>query len=188
MKKRIVIIGQKKGYKVEKRDLYNVERKLIGETIYKGEEIPKNRRVLVVIVFIQNSRGEFLIQKRSQQKGGKYGTTGGHPKTGESSIQGMLTEIKEEISIDVLPKEMTFLYSEDDVKGRVFVDTYYLNKDLKIENLVLQTEEVESLKWCSVTEIEKLYKQNLFMETHYIAFQKCLTFLKDGVNLKNFSI
>lgn len=68
MKKGIVIIVQKKGYKVEKRDLYNVERKLMGETIYKGEEIPKNRRVLVVIVFIQNSRGEFLIQKEASKK------------------------------------------------------------------------------------------------------------------------
>ena len=57
---------------MEKRDLYDINRKLTGETIYKNEKIPANRYILVVLVFIQNSQGKFLIQKRSKQKDGKY--------------------------------------------------------------------------------------------------------------------
>lgn len=49
------------------------------------------------MVFIQNSKGKFLIQKRSKIKNGKYATTGGHPKSGEDSIQGIISEVKEEI-------------------------------------------------------------------------------------------
>ena len=92
---------------MEKRDLYDENRQLTGETIYKGEEIPDGRYIIVVLVFIQNSKGEFLIQKRSEIKNGKYATTGGHCKTGESSIQGILTEIKEE-EIKQLMKEDKF--------------------------------------------------------------------------------
>ena len=79
---------------MEKRDLYDENRKLTGKTIYKGEEIPKGSYIVVVLVFIQNSEGKFLIQKRSERKNGLYATTGGHPKSGEDSVQGIITEVK----------------------------------------------------------------------------------------------
>lgn len=59
---------------MEKRDLYDINKILTGETIYKNDPIPEGRYILVVLVFIQNSKGEFLIQKRSIQKDGKYGS------------------------------------------------------------------------------------------------------------------
>lgn len=56
---------------------------------------------IVVFVFIQNSEGKFLIQKRSKIKNGKYATTGGHPKSGEDSIQGIISEVKEKIGLEL---------------------------------------------------------------------------------------
>ena len=53
---------------MEKRDLYDINRNLTGETIFKSEDIPKDRYIVVVLVFIQNSEGKFLIQKRSEIK------------------------------------------------------------------------------------------------------------------------
>lgn len=53
---------------MEKRDLYDINRHLTGETILKDEKIPKDRYILVVLVFIQNSKGEFLIQKEVFRK------------------------------------------------------------------------------------------------------------------------
>lgn len=41
---------------MEKRDLYDINRHLTNETIYKDEKIPPNRFILVVLVFIQNFR------------------------------------------------------------------------------------------------------------------------------------
>ena len=95
---------------IEKRDLYDKNRNLTGETIYKGEEIPEGKYINVVLVFIQNSEGKFLIQKRSEIKNGKYATTGGHPKSGETSIQGIITEVKEEIGVDVNPQDLVLYY------------------------------------------------------------------------------
>ena len=66
---------------MEIRDLYDKDRNLTGETILKGEQIPENRYIIVMLIFIQNSEGKFLIQKRSKIKNGKYATTGGHPKS-----------------------------------------------------------------------------------------------------------
>ena len=48
---------------MEKRDLYDKNRNLIGKTIYKGESVPEGSYIIVVLIYIQNSKGEFLIQK-----------------------------------------------------------------------------------------------------------------------------
>lgn len=163
---------------LEKRDLYDNKRILTGEQVYKGELIPENRKVLVVLVFIQSSNGEFLIQKRSKQKGGIYASTGGHPKSGESSIQGMITEIKEEIGLDFLEHELNLFYSDCD--DEVFFDLYYAKKDIDISHLVLQKEEVESIHWFSTKKILNLISNSEFHKAHAEAFRKVLNFLENS--------
>ena len=55
---------------------------------------------MVVMIAIQNSKGEFLMQRRVLEKGGDYGVTGGHPKAGETPLEGIVTEVKEELGLD----------------------------------------------------------------------------------------
>ena len=98
---------------------------MTGKTIFKGEAIPDNNYIVVVLVFIQNSEGNFLIQKRSKLKNGKYATTGGHPKSGENSVQGIISEIKEEIGLDINPKDLKLYYS-----GRSDLEKYLSKSDL----------------------------------------------------------
>ena len=57
---------------IEKRDLYDINRVLTGKTIFKGDSIPDNNYIVVVLVFIQNSDGKFLIQKRSKIKSSHF--------------------------------------------------------------------------------------------------------------------
>ena len=80
---------------MEKRDLYDGNKKLTGLSIYKDEEIPKNNYILIVVLISQNEENKFLIQKRSKIKDGLWAFTGGHPKSGESSLEGIYTEVKE---------------------------------------------------------------------------------------------
>ena len=103
---------------MEKRDLYDKDRKLTGATIFKGKPVPKGKYIIVILVMIQNSKGEFLIQKRSKQKDGKYAATGGHVKSGQTSVEGMIDEIQEEIGLTVKPEELELLYSTRLAQGR----------------------------------------------------------------------
>ena len=170
---------------MEKRDLYDINRNLTGETIYKGEKIPENRYINVVLSFIQNSKGEFLIQKRSIQKDGMYGSTGGHAKTGESSIQAIMTEIKEEIGLTVEENEFELIYSGRADISQVFFDIYYLKKDVDINDLVLQKEEVEFVEWCSIEKIHQLAKEGLFLENHLEEFYRIINIFKErGRNIE----
>ncbi|MBR4260764.1 MAG: NUDIX domain-containing protein [Clostridia bacterium] len=166
---------------IEKRDLYDGNRVLTGETIYKGEDIPEGKYINVVLVFIQNSDGKFLIQKRSERKNGKYATTGGHPKSGETSIQGIITEVKEEIGVDLKPEDLVLYYGGRSDSERVFWDDYYIKMDIpNIEKLKLQEEEVASVHWFSIDEIKEFMKEDKFFLNHYEEFEVLLDWLEEN--------
>lgn len=167
---------------MERRDLYDINRKPTGETIFKGEKIPLNRYIIVVLSFIQNSKGEFLVQKRSKQKDGKFASTGGHAKTGENSIEAIISEIREELGLTVLPSELNLIYSGREDTERVFFDIYYLKKDFDIESLTLQKEEVDFVEWDSIEKINELIANNLFLENHVEEFYRMMDILKINKN------
>lgn len=163
---------------MEKRDLYDENKCLTGETILKGEKVPKGRYYITVVVWIQNTKGEFLIQKRTEKKDGKWATTGGHPISGQSSKQGIYTEIKEELGIDLSNKD-TILFktikTEDD-----FVDLYYISTDIEIKDIVIQEEEVVSAKWASINDIKDMIAKGEFSNSHTKFFYDCLNFLNNN--------
>ena len=72
-------------------------------------------------------------------------------------------------------KEITLfktIKTEDD-----FVDLYYLKADVDINNVVMQKEEVEDVKWASIEEINKLIETKKFSDSHAEFFEYCLEFL-----------
>ena len=163
---------------MEYRDLYDKNRNLTGKTIVKGEEIPKGYFITVVVCFMENSEGKFLMQKRSPQKDGKWGTTGGHPKTGENSLNGMHTEILEELGLDINPNELKLILTEQDDK--IICDIYYLKKDIDLKDVTMQESEVSQVKYLTVDEIENMYQKGEFKKSHYYMFKHCLENLKQN--------
>lgn len=160
---------------MELRDLYNAKKILTGEVIKKGEKIPLGKFYITVVVFIENDKGEFLLQKRVKKKDGKWATTGGHPKSGESSLEGIVTEIKEELGVNVKQNELILfktIQTEDD-----FVDLYYLKKNINVEDVKIQNEEVQQVMWASREEISKLIANGVFSTSHEKFYTCCLEFL-----------
>lgn len=160
---------------MEIRDLYDENKVLTGQTVLKNERYSSNRKILVVIIFIQNDKGEFLMQKRSIEKDGLWGTTGGHPTSGQTSLEGIITEVKEELGIDISSDDVIFFDTTSNEK--VFCDMYYLNKNIDVNTLTLQKEEVETVNWLSLEEIRKIVENNEFKESHLMHLKKCLKYL-----------
>lgn len=162
---------------MEKRDLYDKNGIYTNEIIKKGEKIPKNKFIKIVVIFIQNSKGEYLIQKRSEKfKDGKWGTTGGHLISGEDSLSAVLRETKEEIGINLTKEEVeltTVVKTE-----KYFVHIYYAKKDINIQDLVLQEEEVDEVKWENYYNIKKLMREGKFLQTHMLALDRCIDSLE----------
>ena len=114
-----------------------------------------------VHVWIINSNNELLIQKRSETKRvypGMWAITGGAVDSGELPITALYREIKEELGITVTPDETELLLSL--ARTYDFVDIYLVKKDIDINEIIMQPEEVQEVKWVSIDEFKTLLNEN----------------------------
>lgn len=124
------------------------------------EQIIKDRNFYrIVNLWIVNPKTKLiLIQKRSQNKDtnpNKWDlSAGGHVDAGESSLEAIIRETKEELGIDIRNDNIIKIFEikHDKVK-RNFVDVYILEKDIDIKNIVLQKSEVSDVKYFSIEEL-----------------------------------
>ncbi len=156
---------------MELLDLYDDLGKNLNETIVRGEKIPNNKNIMLSVVYIKNKENKYLIQKTSTAKGNKYSTTGGHVMHGETGLETIIREIKEELNIKIYETDIqhiiTFKYP---TKNCIF-NVYYINKDnIDISNIKVQKEEVDDVYYLSVKEIKQLIEDNKFLESHGYIF------------------
>lgn len=161
----------------EKRDLYNKDSELTGLTYYKGDSIPEGYYPMVVMIAIQNSEGKFLMQKRVPAKGGDYGVTGGHPKSGETPYEGIITEVKEELGIDISDKEIIEFNSGCD--GVDCYKMYYTKLDISMDEFVIQEEELSEVRWFSMDELEDMVDKKILNQNQIDFFIKCQNFINN---------
>lgn len=112
--------------------------------------------VRIARIFIFNSNGELLIQKRSaivNRSPNKWDhSASGHVDENETYIQAASRELKEEVGIDnVELREITKYYAETTIKkcfNTIFVGKYG-------GNVVIDNYEVSEYKWVSLTDLAK---------------------------------
>ena len=138
----------------ELRDLYDKDSNKTNKTYYKGDVIPEGYYPMVVMVVIRNSKGEFLMQKRVESKGGDWGVTGGHPKSGETPLEGIVTEVKEELGLDF--SNDNFIEYDSGCDGKDCYKMYFVTKDIDINNIIIQKEELSEVKWFSMEELQHM--------------------------------
>ena len=123
-----------------------------------------------IAVFIINSKDQVLLQKRSKNKKMWPNmwdiSSGGHVLTGEFGYQAAIRETKEELGIDLDEKDIRFIGSvisnnkKADMFDKHFNEYYIVKMEVDEEKLVLQEEEVASVKWMDKDEIIKRVKNN----------------------------
>lgn len=146
-------------------DIYNRDKTKSNKTMAKGETFEKGAYHLVVHACIFNSKGEMLIQQRQPFKSGWPNlwdiTVGGSAVSGETSQTAMEREVFEEIGLKIdLQTVQPHLTINFDVG---FDDIYLLERELNINDLVLQYEEVQQVKWATMEEIVKKLDNGTFI-------------------------
>ena len=102
-------------------DIYDENRKKTGKTGERGKiKFQKGEYHILVTSLILNSKNEILISKRAKHK--KYPLmwecNGGSIVAGETSLEGVLREVKEELGIEYTKKEAIFLKEFKGYRGR----------------------------------------------------------------------
>ncbi len=163
----------------ELRDLYDKYGNKTDRTYHKGEIIPYGYYPMVVMVVIRNSEGKFLMQKRSISKGGDWGVTGGHPKSGETPLEGIITEVKEELGLDFTNEE--FIEYDSGCDGKDCYKMYYVNKDIEIENITIQEDELSEVRWFTMDELKHMVDIHELNDDQIACFKKVCDYLDSHI-------
>ena len=117
----------------------------------------------VVLFIISEDNSKVLLQKRSANK--KLWpnlwdvTAAGHVLAGELGYQTVIRETKEEIGVDITKNDLEFIGGtrSENISGNIinrhFNEFYIVHKDIDINDIVLQEEEVQDIKWFNKEEI-----------------------------------
>lgn len=154
-------------------DLYTKERELTGKTHIRGEKIPPNYYHLVVHVWIVNSKGEYLISRRSASRPTfplLWECVGGSVIKGENSLYGALREAEEEVGIKLIPENGKVVHTN--VRTNDILDVWLFNYDGNVDLNLATTDEVCETKWVTKEAVKQLFKENKLVPTLEYFFEK----------------
>lgn len=146
-------------------DVYNRNREKTGETMVRGGAFPEGGYHMVVHVVIFNSEGKMLIQQRQSFKEGWPNmwdiTVGGSAVQGDSSQTAAERELFEELGIHLdlqgIRPNLTINFTPG------FDDFYLVEKDVALEDLHFQYEEVQDARWATLDEILEMIEAGTFI-------------------------
>jgi len=155
---------------VEVWDIYDEDRKLTGRTMKKGEPFKEGDYHLVVHVCIFNDRDEMLIQKRQKDKESNPDmwdlSVAGSSIKGETSREAGEREVLEEIGYRIDLSEERPFFTINYQYG--FDDFYLVERDLDLDELTIQEEEVQDLRWASREEVLRLREEGSFIDYYFL--------------------
>ena len=150
-------------------DIYDENRKKTGKIVERGVyEFKPGEYHIVVTGIILNSKNEILITKRAEHK--KFGLmwecNGGSVLARETSLQGVIRELKEEVGVEFKKREAIFL---KEVKGGKkypdFKDLWLFRRDVKKEEITFPDGEAIDYKWVTIDEFMKMYNNKEIVPT-----------------------
>jgi len=145
-----------------------------------------------VAVWVINDNGEILIQKRSTNKRhapNKYSICAGHIDIGEMPEDAAVRELFEETGIKIDKRELRYIdtFKNKNESNYHYKYTYFITTTKKIDEMVMQLEEVSDLKYISFDEFYKSLDENddrfAFSNKEYV--RTVLKVLKEYTLTKN---
>ena len=137
-------------------DLLNNRKELIGETCERNA-VPEGKYRLSIHIWIVNDKNEILIQQRSASRKmfpNMWTNTGGACIAGETSIETVFRELKEELN--VIPNIDNLELIASYKRKKDYVDVWLLRQNINIKDLKFNDNEVQAAKWASIEEWKKL--------------------------------
>ena len=131
-------------------DVYDAQGNKTGRVRPKGDAFAPDERHLAMELWIWNSRGEVLLQKRADTVEilpGMWALTTGRMRAGEDGRTGCLREAAEELGLALRPTEPRHVRRI--IRETMIWDVYRVDRDIDPATLRLQPEEVSDVQWVS---------------------------------------
>lgn len=148
----------------EKWDVLDRNGKATGRTTLRGRNFLRQGEYhLVVHIWIISDKGDFLIQKRSEDKKlmpGEWAATGGAAISGENSFMAARRELFEELGIKT--NSDTLLKLLRIKRKNSLLDVWITTFNQNLDTLQLQKSEVAEVRWVKKEELEKMIEKGFF--------------------------
>lgn len=148
-------------------DIYDKDGNFTGRKKGKYEKWDKDEYHLATEVWVINSKKQILIQQRSEKcqlLPGIWDLTTGRVVSGETTRQGCIRELKEELGIEAKEEECNLVKSLLKNRLGMIWDIYFLSKDVELEDVTLQKEEVSRVKLVNTDEFRDMLKEGIMCE------------------------
>ena len=150
-------------------DIYDINKKKTGRTAERGVYQFKNGEYHIVVTgIIMNSKNEILISKRAKHKnfGLMWECNGGSILAGETSLEGIIRELSEELGIEFSKKGAIFLKEiRRDKIPPDFKDLWLFKKDIDKKEITFPDGEAVEAKWVTIEEFIKMYENKEIVPT-----------------------
>lgn len=148
-------------------DIYDKDGNFTGRKKGKYEKWDKDEYHLATEVWVINSKKQILIQQRSEKcqlLPGIWALTTVRVVSGETTRQGCIRELKEELGIEAKEEECNLVKSLLKNRLGMIWDIYFLRKDVELEDVTLQKEEVSTVKLVNTDEFRDMLKEGIMCE------------------------
>ena len=147
-------------------DILNEKGEKTGKTFTYDETHQMGLIHRTVHVWLMNSKGQILLQKRSREKRAYPGrwdiSVGGHISAGQTSLEAAKRETEEELGLMLPDEAFTFLFSIRQPRiehGKDFIDdefndVYLVRSDVDVTSLELEKDEVDEARWIDPNEFK----------------------------------
>lgn len=161
-------------------DIMNEKGETTGRTVVRGRTVLRPGEYhLVVHIWVIDSAGRFLIQRRSDQRRlmpGEWAATGGSAVSGEDSLTAAARELREELGIKAEREEFRFMTRFK--RRNAFLDVWFLRRDADAGRLRLQRSEVAEAKWITPDSFAKMIEDKKFHNYGKEYFKSVFAFAK----------
>jgi len=141
---------------VELWDVLDHNREKTGKIIRRGDPFQPGEYHLVVFAFLKNLKGEFLISKRAPTKmfPNHWDFPAGSALSGETSLEAVKREVREEVGLDLQDKNEQFVKSfRDENPWPQFADLWLFEQAMDESQIVCDPEEVTEARFVKPDQI-----------------------------------
>lgn len=149
-------------------DVYDENRNLTGKLQRRGDMLEGGVYHLVVHVWTRNSRGEFLLTKRSPNKGfpNMWEATGGSALAGDDSLTAAVREVREETGVQLDPSagRCVITYRRENY----FCDVWLFRHEFDLDAVTLLEGETCDKMSADADTVRTMYRDGILVPYRYL--------------------
>lgn len=110
-------------------------------------------KIKVAVYIFLIKEGQILMARRFNTgwQDGNYGLPAGHLESGESVIEGLLREVKEESGVDLDTQDVELVHTMH--RKNKYMDLFFIAKNWSGEPKIMEEDKCDDMKWFLLNEL-----------------------------------